>query len=403
VDGTILMVGAGRHQRRAIERARELGLRVVAVDRNPEAPGLAAADDAAVVDFTDVDAVTDAGRRHNVDGVLTVSADRAVPIVAAVAEGLGLPGIGVETAHLMTHKVAMRRLFAERGVSQPAFAALRRLSERHAALEETGLPAVLKPVDSGGQRGVFRLESMDDLEAHLHAALAESRSGEAIVESFHDGLELNGLAVARNGEVELLTLSDRLRPPGIGFGVGWAHLYPSTLFGDPLARAEETAVNAIHALGLRNGIAFPQVIVSADGECRVVEVAARIPGGQMADLARHAVGVDLVEVALRQALGLDVPDELVKPHFSQPMAIKFLTAAPGPLPTGRIQSVGSLEKVLAFPGVVQAELYLQPGETIRPVRLDGDRRGYVIAVADTNLEALERAEAAATLVDVIVE
>jgi hypothetical protein len=59
--------------------------------------------------------------------------------------------------------------------------------------------------------------------------------------------------------------------------------------------------------------------------------------------------------------------------------------------------------VLAFPGVVQAELYLQPGETIRPVRLDGDRRGYVIAVADTNVEALERAEAAATLVDVIVE
>jgi hypothetical protein len=59
--------------------------------------------------------------------------------------------------------------------------------------------------------------------------------------------------------------------------------------------------------------------------------------------------------------------------------------------------------VLAFPGVVQAELYLQPGETIRPVRLDGDRRGYVIAIADTNLEALERAEAAATLVDVIVE
>jgi hypothetical protein len=37
------------------------------------------------------------------------------------------------------------------------------------------------------------------------------------------------------------------------------------------------------------------------------------------------------------------------------------------------------------------------------VRLDGDRRGYVIAVADTNLEAVERAEAAAKLVDVVVE
>jgi hypothetical protein len=37
------------------------------------------------------------------------------------------------------------------------------------------------------------------------------------------------------------------------------------------------------------------------------------------------------------------------------------------------------------------------------VRLDGDRRGYVIAIADTNVEALERAEAAVQLVDVVVE
>ena len=59
--------------------------------------------------------------------------------------------------------------------------------------------------------------------------------------------------------------------------------------------------------------------------------------------------------------------------------------------------------MLALPGVVQAETYLPVGETIRPVRLDGDRRGYVIAVADTNLEALERAEAAARCVDVEVE
>ena len=91
---TVLFVGAGRHQRRAIRRARELGLRVVAVDRNAEAAGLAEADVAEVVDFADVAAVTDVARRHGVDGVLTVSADRAVPVVAAVAAELGLPGIG---------------------------------------------------------------------------------------------------------------------------------------------------------------------------------------------------------------------------------------------------------------------------------------------------------------------
>jgi hypothetical protein len=117
----------------------------------------------------------------------------------------------------------------------------------------------------------------------------------------------------------------------------------------------------------------------------------------------HAIGVDLVEIALRQALGLEVSDELVTPRFQKPLAIRFLTAEPGPLPTGRVVSVGPLDKVLAFPGVVQADVFLQEGETFRPVRLEGDRRGYVIAVGDTNVEALERAEAAATLLDVVVE
>jgi biotin carboxylase len=399
---TVLFVGAGRHQRRAILRAKELGLRVVAVDRNANAPGLVEADVAETVDFSDVDAVIAMARRHGVDGALTISADRAVPVVAAVAESLGLPGIGPETAHVMTNKIAMRRRLAEEGVPQPRFAAARTLHEARAAAETVGFPAVLKPADSGGQRGIFRLDSIDDLDAHLHAALAESAGGEVILESFHDGLELNGLVIARGGHASLLTLSDRLRPPGVGFGVGWIHVYPATIYGSTLEEAERVAVHAVHALGLKDGIAFPQLLVT-EGQVLVIEVAARIPGGQMADLARHAVGVDLVDVALLQALGEPVPDELAGPKFSQPLAIRFLTAEPGPLPTGVVRSVGPLDKVLAFPGVVQADTYLQEGETIRPVRLDGDRRGYVIAVADTNLEALERAEAAAKLVDVIVE
>jgi biotin carboxylase len=400
---TVLFVGAGRHQRRAILRAKELGLRVVAVDRNPDALGLQAADVGEAVDFTDVAAVTEVGRRNSVDGVLTVSADRAVPVVAAVAEALRLPGIGTETAHLMTHKIAMRRTLADAGVPQPRFAGARDMQSARAALDAVGVPAVLKPADSGGQRGIFYVESKDELDGHVHAALAESPTDEAIVESFHDGLELNGIVIARGGEAFPLTLSDRLRPPGIGFGVGWIHVYPASIYADVLAEAERIAVHAVHALGLRDGIAFPQLIVSDDGSVRVVEVAARIPGGQMADLVRHAVGVDLVEVALRQALGEEAADELVLPRFKQPLAIRFLTASPGPLPTGKVVSIGSLEPVLAADGVVQADTYLQVGETIRPVRLDGDRRGYVIATADNSVEALRRAEVAARLLEVEVE
>jgi len=399
---SVLFVGAGRHQRRAIAQARERGLRVVAVDRNADAPGLALADVPEVVDFADVDAVEHLARRHDVNGALTVSADRAVPVVAAVSERLGLPTIGTDVAHRMTNKIAMRRTLAEEGIPQPPFAAVRNLAEGRAALDTVGLPAVLKPVDSGGQRGLFRIETAGDLESHLHSALAESPGREAILEGFVEGTEMNGIVVVRNGDARTVTLSDRLRPDGIGFGVGWIHLYPASIHSDQLQLAERVAERSVAALGLRSGIAFPQLIASPDGGISVVEVAARIPGGQMADLVRHAVGVDLVELALRFALGEPTPDDVALPRFSQPLAIRFLTASPGPLPTGTVTRIGPLDSVLGARGVVQAETYLTVGEIIRPVRLDGDRRGYVIATAPTSIEALHRAEHAAGLLEVEV-
>ena len=205
-----------------------------------DAPGLALADAAEVVDFADVDAVERVARQHAVDGALTVSADRAVPVVAAVTERLGLPSIGTAVAHRMTHKLVMRRTLAEEGIPQPAFAAVRSLAEGRAALEAVGLPAVLKPVDSGGQRGVFRIDSPGDLESNLHVALVESPAREAILEGFVDGIEMNGIVVARDGDARLVTLSDRLRPPGIGFGVGWIHLFPGL---DPLGSARARRTN----------------------------------------------------------------------------------------------------------------------------------------------------------------
>jgi biotin carboxylase len=397
---TVLFLGAGRHQRRAIERLRELGVRVVAVDRNPP---LAEPDVAEQVDFADVDAVVGLGRRHGVEGVLTVASERAVPVVAAAAERLGLPSIGTDVAQRMTDKRSMRAALADAGVPQPRHAVVRDLGDAREALAETGTPAVLKPADSSGQRGLSRVDGERDLDAALDAALDASPSGVALLEELVEGVERNTIVVCRGGAPIVLTVSDRLRPPGRGFGVALAHVFPSSLDPGVLDAVEGVASDAVRALGLRDGIAYPQVLVGTDGRVLVVEVAARIPGGQMADLVRIGVGVDLVDVAVKQALGETVTDDLVVPRPAQPLAIRFLTAEPGPLRPGRVASVGTLERVLAAEGVVQADSYLQPGDTIRPVQVDGDRRGYVIAVSGTPEDALARADTAAALLEVVVE
>jgi biotin carboxylase len=400
---TVLFLGAGRHQRAAIRHAKELGLRVAAIDGNPDALAFPDADIAEVVNFVEIPEAIAFAQKIEPDGVLTITSDRAVVAVASVAEALGLPGIGADVAMGLTNKIVMRRRLEAAGIPQPRFASAHDIDEARAAVEHVGFPLVIKPADSGGQRGVFRLDSADQLDELFPLSLELSRTGAVIVEEFVDGTEMNAMAVVRDGVVTHLTLSDRHRPPGPGFAVGWIHAYPAALGEAGTAEAERLVELTTDALGLRSGIVFPQLIAHPDGRILMIEVAARIPGGQMADLVWHAVGVDLVEVALRFALGDEITDEVCAPKFRQPVAIRFFTAQPGPLPVGKVKAPASLARVLTAPGVVAADSYLVPGETIRPVQRDGDRRGYVIATGDTGPQALQRSEDAAALVDVEVE
>jgi biotin carboxylase len=131
-----------------------------------------------------------------------------------------------------------------------------------------------------------------------------------------------------------------------------------------------------------------------------VEVAARIPAGQMADLVRFGVGIDIVEIALREAVGEEIAEEQRTPKFNQPLAVRFMTASPGPLPVGRIRSIGALDAVRSSPGVVKADVYMKVGETINPVQVDADRRGFVIATADDSSTALDLADRAAAMLEV---
>jgi biotin carboxylase len=391
----VLFLGGGISQLGAILQARSSGYRTVVVDGDPNVAGLTAADAGAAIDFTDVGAVTSFAEKQEIDAVVAIAADRAVPVAATIAERLGLPGIGIDTAFLMTNKAAMRARLAEGAVPQPRYTVLTESVEPSWAVDAVGLPAVLKPVDSGGQRGVFRIASSEELAACLPMTLAFTRSRQAILESYIEGTELNGIVVARGGEPTLVTLSDRLRPPGAGFGVGWIHLYPSALEPVVLGSAADVALTAVRALGLRDGIAFPQILVSDAGRSYVVEVGARVPAGQMADLVRLGTGVDLIEIALEQALGREVTDAMIEPRFRRSVAVRFLTASPGILPVGTVTSIAGLDDVRASRGVLAAELHLEVGDVIRPVQVDADRLGYVIATGAEPRAALGAAQAAA--------
>jgi biotin carboxylase len=394
------VLGASVTQAPFLRYARKEGHHVVVVDGDPAASARALADAFEVVDFTDVESVIDVARRHAVEGVLAVGSDRAVLPAAQVADRLSLPSIGSEVARAMTDKELMRARLQAVGVRQPQYAVLEWPDIR---VGRAPMPTVLKPADSGGQRGVFLVHDRAEVDLHIRETLSHSPTRRALLEQYIDGTELNGIVVVRDGVPALITLSDRLRPPGPGFGVGWVHSFPSSLESHELEGARELAFAAVSALGLRDGIAFPQMIIDGNGDAWLVEIAARIPAGQMADLVANATGINLHEIAIRLALGQRVPDELIAPRFVRPVAIRFFTAEPGMLPVGTVMSVDGLDTVRTAPGVLAADVYFGTGDAIRPVQVDADRNGYVIATGESASEALVRADAASERLEVRVD
>jgi len=378
----LLVLGAGPAQIGLLRAARERGLFVIAVDRDPAAPGFAYADKRALVSTEDEPDVDRLARAENVDGIVSPGADWPVGVAARVAERLALPHpIDGATAVLATTKSRQRERFAEAGVPQPRL------------LDDPVPPCVVKAPDRQGQRGLTFVRTEAELPAAIAAALEASRNGAYIVEEYVDGPEVTVNAFSVDGVFHPLAVTDRLTADPPAFGVALAHAWPCVETTQaPIAAARAAA----EALGIRNGPTYTQIRLGADG-ARVVELAARLGGGHDAELVEAATGVRLNDLALDAALGeraCVVPTQAL--HGGA--CVLFLVA-----PEGVLQAVEGVGEALAVAGVLDVRIYREPGFALGPLLRGADRAGAVLAVGDSRDDALARARRAADAIRFVVE
>jgi biotin carboxylase len=383
---SLLVLGAGPAQLGLLEAARAHGLQVIALDRDPSAPGFALADKRAIISTEDERGIGRLAEAERIDGVIAPGIDWPVAIAARVAEKAGVPHpLGPSTAGLAVSKARQRELLEAARVPQPAWRLVSGL--------EDGLPVpcVVKAPDRQGQRGLSLVEERSELEAAIQRALHESRNGHCLVEELIDGPEVTVNAFSYDGRFHPLTVTDRLTADPPAFGVALAHVWPSE--ADSAGEAADAAMHAVEALGISAGPTYTQLRITPEGP-RVIEVAARLGGGHDAELCEAALGVDLNRLALAAALG-ETPSSaalVAEPRVGGACTV-FLTAEPGAL-----EGVDGVEEAEAVEGVLRVRVYRRPGFAVEELRRGADRVGAVQAVGSSREEALGRARAAAALV-----
>ena len=391
------VLGGGLWQIPTIRLAKELGHEVLVTGSDPAAPGAAFADAYEAVDIRDRAGTLAAARRRRIDGIVCDTTDVGVPTAAYVAEALGLPGIGLETALRFTNKHAMRDAAAAAGVRNPRYAAVADEAQLAEAARAVGFPLIVKPVDSQSSRGVAKVAAPEALPAAFVAARAASAAGVVLVEAFVAGTEVTVEAVCEDGAVTVLGISDKEhyadRPQ-----VASRLAYPAALPPHVLDEVVRTNAAVTRALGLRTGVTHAEYIVTPGEEVYLVEIAARGGGSRIyTHIAPYLSGIDVPRWYLARALGQDVRLPPPRPG-SRAAVLAFLE-----VPSGVVRSVSGLEAARRVPGVVEAEAELVPGRFYAGAENDRARPGYVVAFGAARAEVIGAAEEARSSIRVEME
>lgn len=390
---TLMILGAGHFMVPAIKTAREMGLRILVTDRNPNAEGFKFADFCEHIDITDIDGSIKIAKKYNIDGIIPLN-DYGVKTASMVAESLGLVSINPEIADIATDKQLMREVWTGKGVPCPKFRISRTFEHAENAAEEIGFPVILKPTDSmGGSRGVIRINDVEELKKAFDFSKEYSRSGWILVEEYVTGDECSVESITHMGRTYVLAISDKTKfPPP--YRVDKSVTYPTRHSVNVQSRIEKTAENAINALGIDMGPTHLELSVTED-EIKLFEIGARTGAGGLIPAIQVPIvyGINMMKETIRIALGESPRIKREKRLYGSDL--RFLSPRPG-----KVRKITGLEEAMKLEGVVIGACFVKPGDTVNPIRSGTDRPGYLVTRGDDRDDAIQIADTAENLIKI---
>lgn len=370
-----LLLGSGELGKEVAIELQRYNIEVVACDRYASAPAMQIAHRNHVLNMLDPDAL------RNI--ILTERPDHIIPEVEAIAtpvlvdlEKEGFNVTPTATATLLTmNREGIRRLAAEElGIKTSPYRFASDYKEFCDAIEEIGIPCVVKPIMSSSGHGQSTVKSIEDIEKAWNEAQEGGRAGagRVIVEGFVDfDYEITLLTVRSVSGTTFCQPIGHIQVNG-DYRYSWQ---PQAMSPGALESAREIARKITDALG-GYGIFGVELFIKGD-EVIFSEVSPRPHDTGMVTM----ISQDMSEFGLhaRALLGLPVPE--IK--FYGPSASRAIVVEGD---TDKIE-FDNLEKVLEEPGT-QIRIFGKP-------EIKGHRRmGVILATADSVEEAIAKADRA---------
>lgn len=370
-----LLCGSGELGKELAIELQRYGVEVVACDRYANAPAMQLAHRSYVFSMLDANKLREIIEKEKPDLIIPEVEAIATPVLVDLEkEGYNVIPTA-KAAFLTMNREGIRRLAAEElGIPTSFYKFADTREEFDAAVEEVGIPCVVKPIMSSSGHGQSSLRRKEDMDKSWALAQEGGRAGagRVIVERFVDfDYEITLLTVRHCAGTTCLSPIGHHQVNG-DYRESWQ---PQAMSASALEKAREIARKITAALG-GYGIFGVEMFVKGD-EVIFSEVSPRPHDTGMVTM----ISQDMSEFALhaRAVLGLPVPEvKLYSPSASKAIVIEG--------DTNQVEFY-DLDKVVEEPGV-QIRLFGKP-------EVKGHRRFGVILASDESTElALAKAERA---------
>ncbi len=370
-----LLLGSGELGKEVAIELQRYGVEVIACDKYANAPAMQVAHRCYVFNMLDGDELRRIVELEKPDHIIPEVEAIATPtLVELEKEGYHVTPTA-RAAWLTMNREGIRRLAAEElGLPTSPYRFASDYEEFRKAVDEIGIPCVVKPVMSSSGHGQSTIKSADDIDASWKNAQEGGRAGagRVIVEGFVKfDYEITLLTVRSCSGTSFCEPVGHIQEDG-DYRYSWQ---PQPMSLSALKKAREIAKKVTDALG-GYGIFGVELFIKGD-EVIFSEVSPRPHDTGMVTM----ISQDLSEFALhaRALLGLPVPEI----RFYGPSASRAVVVEGD---TTQIEMC-NLDEVLAEPGT-QMRIFGKP-------EIHGHRRmGVILATADTVEEARAKADRA---------
>lgn len=285
----------------ALQYSRSIGIRTIVADYLPGNPGREIADEYYNISTVDKDAILALARARGVDAVCAYGSDPAAPTAAYVSEKLGLAGSPYETVLKLSNKELFRRFLLEEGFDCPWF--MTASEPEDLTIRTDCSQAVLKPVDSSGSRGVYRINNRTELAEYFPEAVRFSKTGRVILEELIEssGPQLHGEAFVVDGTIVFLHMGDQyfsLSNPVAPCST----LVPSVVHGKIMPQVSQLIKEVVERVGYTTGGLNIEIIRDKGNRLFLLELGPRSGGNYMPQLMYYSTGYDLTKANIEAVL-----------------------------------------------------------------------------------------------------